>query len=194
MINLLSPNDKRQLRAARRNSTWSRYTLFTIIFFVTINLVFGLTFFFIKTQAQTYQNKIDNNAAQGNKNYLTTRKKTETFRKHLTTAKAILDAETNYSSIITNITNTIPSGCVLASLTLSPLSFNTPQTLNFKCKVQADTIRLKTALEHNAALFDKVNIVSTTTSGVADPYPTVISMSLVIKKPTVDVHKPGATP
>ncbi len=185
MINLLSPIDKKELRAARRNAIWSRYTFLTIILLVAVNFILGITFFYIKNQAVAFQERIDTNESLSNQQYRSTKTKAENFRKDLATTKAILESETNFSTVITNIAGTIPPRCILGTLSLNGQSFNTAQSLNFNCKTADDILRLKTALEENEQTFEKVNIVSTTTavSQETNPYPVAITMSLVLKKP-----------
>lgn len=185
MINLLKPIDKKELRAAKRNAIWSRYTFLTIILLVAVNFILGITFFYIKNQAVAFQERIDTNESLSNQQYRSTKTEAEKFRKELATTKAILESETNFSTVITNIAGTIPSRCILGTLSLNGQSFNTPQSLSFSCKAADDILRLKTALEENAQTFEKVNIVSTTTAVGQEnnPYPIAITMSLVLKKP-----------
>lgn len=188
MINLLSLADKKELRAARRNTVWARYTFLVLTLLVAVNIILALTIFFIQNQARAYEERIASNKQLSNLQFSETKTKAETFKKDLATAKAILESETNYSTVIVNIARTIPSGCVLESLSLSSQFFDTAQTLSFKCLGPSDILRLKTALEKNTDVFNNVNIVSTTTasgSGEPPPYPTSISMSLIVKKPLV---------
>jgi hypothetical protein len=186
MINLLSLEDKKELHAARRNTIWVRYTFLVLILLVTVNIILALTIFFIQTQARAYEQRIATNTQLSNLRYKGTQAKAKVFREELATAKTILDSETNYSTVIVSIAHTIPPGCVLSTLVLNDQLFNTPQTLSFKCRGPSDVLRLKTALEKDTRTFDKVNIVSTTTAsgGEPVPYPTSISMSLIVKKPT----------
>lgn len=188
MINLLSPSDKKMLRAARRNTVWSRYTFIIVALLIAVNIILALTLFLIQSQARSYEERITNNAELSNREYRTTKTQAATFRKDLATAKAILDNETNYSSIIVDIARTIPSGCVLSTLTLNAQSFSTPQSLSFRCKTPEDILRLKSALERSTAIFDKVNIVSTSLSTelITDPYAVSINMSVVLKKPLIN--------
>ena len=187
MINLLSPNDKKILRAARRNTIWSRYTFIIVAFLIAVNVVLALLLFLIQTQARSYEERIASNRELSNKQYSNTKTQAAAFRKDLATAKAILDSETNYSAVIVNIARSIPSGCVISTLTLNSQSFNVPQSLSFKCKTPGDILRLKSALEENTAVFDKVNIVSTNSvSDGVDPYAVSINMSLVLKKPAAN--------
>lgn len=175
------------LRAARRNTIWSRYTFIIVALLIAVNIILALTLFFIQSQARSYEERIASNEELSNKEYRTTKTQAATFRKDLSTAKAILDNETNYSSIIVDIARTIPSGCVLSTLTLNAQSFSTPQSLSFRCKSPEDILRLKSALEKSTAIFDKVNIVSTSlsTAPLIDPYAVSIVMSVVLIKPPI---------
>ena len=208
MINLLSPADKKQLHAARRNTIWSRYTFLGIALFIAINTIVVGNAFLIVNQANDYQTTITNNQGLSNQQYAGVETKTDTFRKNLTTAKAVLDSETSYSTIIASIGYNTPAGCVVSTLTLGNQTFGTPQVLSFSCKATANVIPLKTALENAKIvttttttrggsvvenytptatnLFSQVAIVSTTTiasGSQTNSYPVSVSISLVINKP-----------
>ncbi len=185
MINLLSPIDKKELHAARRNTIWSRYTFLTIALLIAVNLILGITFFYIQSQAAVFQERIDTNESLSNQKYKDTKTKAENFRKELATSKVILENETNFSTVIVDIAHTIPSRCVLGTLSLNRQSFNTAQSLNFNCRSGDDILKLKSALEENDKTFGNVNIISTITAMNTDanPYPVAITMSLILKKP-----------
>lgn len=189
MINLLSPYDKKQLHAARRNTIWVRYTFLIIAVLIAVNIILGATALIIQGQEDASKQKIANNESQRDKEYISTRQKAEQFRQNLTIAKTILGQETKYSDIILNIARAIPSGCVMGSLTLNPQSFDasTNQTLSFNCKSQDDVVKLKTSMENSQAVFGKVSILSTTQSqGGSDgssSYPVTASISTLLKKP-----------
>jgi hypothetical protein len=217
MINLLSPADKKELRAARRNTIWSRYTFLIIALLVAVNVMLVGAVVFIQTQAGDYQFTVSSNEALAAKQYAGVKTKAEAFRKNLITAKAIIDSETSYSTVISSIGYNTPHGCILTTLALSNQSFGVPQTLSFSCKSPNDILNLKTTLEKakfiksvlnkksdpviedhvetSHPLFSNVNIVSTTigTPSPTDPNPYVvsISMSVVIIKPPSDLT--GAT-
>jgi hypothetical protein len=207
VINLLSPADKRQLHAARRNTIWSRYTFLGIALFIAINTIVIGNAFLIVNQAKGYQTTITNNQGLSNQKYSGIKTKTNTFRKNLTTAKAVLDTEMSYSTVIASIGYNTPTGCVVGALTLGSQTFGTPQVFSFSCKATANIIPLKTALENAKIvtastttragslvedytptatnLFSQVVIVSASTvaSGSQTSYPVSISISLVINKP-----------
>ncbi len=188
MINLLSPNDKKQLHAARRNTVWIRYTFLIIAVLISINIILGATALIIQGEQDASRQKIVTNEDQRDKEYISTRQEAERFRQNLSIAKTILSEETKYSDIILNIARAIPSGCILGNLTLNAQSFSltTSQTLSFNCRTQDDVVKLKTSMENAQAVFGKVSILSTTLSqGGANtsPYPVTASISTILKKP-----------
>lgn len=184
MINLLSPDQKSLLRAARRNSVWLRYTILIIAAFIAINAIFGTAAWYIAGQEAVYKKSLVENESNRNGDYKATKELAQKFRKNLSVAKIILSGETNYSSIIFDIAHTIPSGCILDTLSLNNQSLGTPQSLSFQCKQQSDSLRLKTALQTNSTLFQKVNIVTTQTKKEVDnTYGINVTMSVILQKP-----------
>lgn len=187
MINLLSPNDKKQLHAARRNTIWARYTFLTIAVLVSINIILGATALIIQNEQDSFRQKIATNENQRDKDYIATRQEAEKFRQNLAIARTILGEETKYSDIILSIARAIPPGCILGNLTLNAQSFSTTtsQTLSFNCRSQDDVVSLKTAMENAPGIFGKVSILSTTLAQGNDSsgYPVTASISTLIKKP-----------
>lgn len=189
MINLLNPTRKKYLRAARRNTIWRRYTLLVAASVIAINVVFGLTALFIFNQNSTYKQLRDTNESRLTGTYKNEKKRAQAFRDNLATAKAIIGQQTNYSDVIIAIAHTIPEGCVMESLTLSSQTFGTPQSFPFRCKLQADSVRLKTAFEQNTSLFDKVNIVSTSqNSDASDSHKVSVTLSAILLRPKPDTE------
>lgn len=187
MINLLNPDQKKQLRAARRNTIWLRYTLLTLASLIAINAVFGLTAWYIFGQENSYKSELSSNGDQRGSEYKKDKDAAVSFRNNLATAKTILDGTTNFSDVILAIASTVPSGCVMDNLTLSSQSFGTAQNFPFKCKSQGDALQLKSSLQKNTALFQNVNILSTTQEDTGDtpsPYPVTVTMSAILLKPT----------
>lgn len=188
MINLLSPNDKKQFHAARRNTVWVRYTFLIIAVLVAVNIILGATALLIQGQQDASKQKIINNENQRDKEYISARQEAERFRQNLSIAKTILSEETRYSDIVLNITRAIPSECILGNLTLNAQSFSLTesQTLSFSCRTQDDVVKLKTSMENTPAVFGKVSILSTTAvqdTNNSSPFPVTASISTIIKKP-----------
>ncbi len=191
MINLLNPSDKRHLRAARRNTIWLRYTLLLIACFVAMNAVFGITAWYIYGQENSYKETLGENESRRDNDYLETKERAATFRGNLATAKIILDGQTNYSNVITAIAATLPKNCNLEALSLNNQLFDTPQLFSSRCKSQADSLGLKTALQINSNLFKDVSIVVTSqsTGAPGNTYPIAVTLSATLLKPPINGEK-----
>lgn len=110
MINLLNPAQKRQLRAARRNTIWRRYLLLIAGSAIAINIVFGITASFIAFQEKSSQDSLDTNNSELKDSYKKDKQNAQDFRRNLAAAKTIITSETNYSDVILSIAAAVPSG------------------------------------------------------------------------------------
>lgn len=190
MINLIGPERKKHLLAARRNIIWRRYTALLIAVLIAIVIVIGGAGLLLFSQIDASKQRVADNEIKRDKQYQKIKKEAEDFRSNLANAKIILEAETNYSDIVVEFTKSISPGCVLASIQLDEQSFANPQLFNFKCKTNDNIVPLKLALEGNS-LFSNVSIVSTASTpkdGVSiDPYPVSIIIAAKINKPNQNV-------
>lgn len=177
MINLLSPEDKKQLRAARVNSLLLRYYLLGFLVFSASGLALAGGFYIADQNVQSARLAIDKTESDS-QNYASVQQRSKEFENNLKVARQILAAEVVYSKMITDIANTIPSGTVLNSLSLTPETINKKINLSFRTKDYDKGIKLKTTLE-NSNMFDDVSIVSITKKGQENsgPYPTDVNIS-----------------
>ncbi|MEK7621548.1 MAG: hypothetical protein AAB395_04325 [Patescibacteria group bacterium] len=190
MINLIGPDRKKQLLAARRNSIWIRYGFLLTSALVTILLILGGTAFFFYGQKQSQDEAL---RANQKKQFTTEYRKRETevteFRKKLNTAKSIFDAETYYSAIILEVAKTMPKNTILSTISFDSSTFQSQQTLTFQSKAVSDALALKTAFEKNPPLSSKVHfsvvekIDPEGLTGQSAKYPVSITMSMELKKP-----------
>ncbi len=177
MINLLSPEDKKQLRAARVNALLIRYYFLIIIAIVGSGLILGGGFYIADQNAESA--RIDLIRAEDDtKDYIKVKQQSEEFANNLKVAKQILATEVVYSKMITDIANTIPSGTILASLSLTPETISKKMELSFQTKNYDQGIQLKTTLE-NSDLFSDVSITNITNKGEegSGAYPTDVNIS-----------------
>jgi len=189
MINLLSPDDKLQLRAARSNVLLLRYTILIIVTIVAVGLVFG-SGFFITMQERTAAEQQQQNDSAKTAGYSTVRKNAEAFAQNLTTAKKIISQEIIYSKLLTDIAKTLPRGSVLADLSLNPDSLGKSVPLSARTKNYDGALRLKNTLEESA-LFADVSIVSINRDEARKDYPVSVNLNVTI---TTDTAAVGATP
>jgi len=195
MINLLPPDAKAQIRAARGNVILARYTgLFGVVLLFMI-ASFGVAFYITlhdKSQAEADKQTEE----QASASYTQVKQRAETFAKNLSAAKSILKNQITYSSLLIEITNTLPRGTVLSGISLSSASFGKPLSLSGRASSYDTALQLKTALAASH-LFGDVSITSITVSQGGDPlttrYPYAVTLSATLTKdiPTADSGGPS---
>ncbi|MDO8336546.1 MAG: hypothetical protein Q7T74_07260 [Candidatus Saccharibacteria bacterium] len=194
MINLIGPDRKKQLLAARRNSIWVRYNFLLVCTLITIVIVLGGTaFFYYGQKLGQDQSAEENNKQLLGTEYIKKKKVVDEFRKNLTTAKTVLDAETQYSDIILDIAKTMPPNTVISSLKFDSTTFQSQQTLEFRSKTLNDALALKAAFEKNPPLSSQVRFSNVSRAdeesgdGADTAYPMSITMFMDLKKPTSSI-------
>ncbi len=179
MINLLPPEEKRQLRAARSNTLLIRYNIFLVVAVATLALAVVITYVYLSASKASAQQTInDNNAKVAS--YADVQTEANQFRSNLSIAKQILDHEVTYTKVILQIANLLPNGVVLNNLNLDAQTFGTETVLVAKAKDYASALALKTSFE-KSSLFTNVHFQSIT-GGDAGPYPFSVSLAVTIKK------------
>lgn len=179
MINLLPPETKRELRAARSNTLLVRYNLFLVGALVFMMIAIGIVYVYLSnTKAGAEQVIAENKAKVAD--YVTVETQAKEFRTNLQTAKQILDQEVNYSKVVLEFASLMPAGTILETLTLDSATFGTPITLNAKAKNYESALALKDSFQ-KSALFTNVHFQSI--SGGTDPgYAVSVSLNVTIKK------------
>lgn len=195
MINLLPPEDKRQIRAARANSLLLRYNILLLGAIVFLFLAIGGVYVYLQSTKTSAEQTISDNESKV-AGFSKVQGEAEQFKSNLTIAKQILDKEVTYTSVILKISHLLPSGVVLDSLNLDSATFGTATTLTAKAKNYNDAIALKNAFQ-DSDIFTDVHFQSISTSSGSDSssssgtdssssdYPVTINLSVVIKKEAV---------
>lgn len=197
MINIISPEQKREIRAARINVILVRYAIMLVSLAVLIVLIYGLGFWLVGHEKQAVNDKLLSQTEQS-KAYDAVEKEAETFRQNLTIAKSILSKETSYSTFLTTLANDLPSGTVLVNLSLGGTT--TAQkglNLDTRASSYAKVLELKNDLEQST-LFENVSIVSAsrpddigTLTGLEAKYPYEASFNVKLstKSPSTGVTR-----
>lgn len=189
MINLLPPETKHQIRAARHNVTLRNYCLFVLAAAFALAGVFFAGF--QVTLSQKAAAEADRTLAQqAASQYQATRSAAEAFTKDLATAKNILATNVNFSQLITDIAGAVPSGVILNNLSLSTTNLTAPIDISGRSKNRDDVIRLKNSLE-DSPIFEDVQVVNITeenSEGAQNPllqqYPININLTAKFSKKT----------
>lgn len=183
MINLLPIEIKRQIRAGRTNTALIRY-----IVFLGISVAFLISACFmsylILTSSKTAAEKLITINQSKNSSTSVITGQANSIIASLTTAKDILDQQTNYSDIITGIGAVLPSGIILDSLSLTNDTIGMPITLRAHARTTDDVASLKTNFQQSR-LFSNFSLTSLTAgSNSSVGYPVVISVGITINKST----------
>jgi Tfp pilus assembly protein PilN len=179
MINLLPPEEKRQLKAARTNTLLIRYNVFLLSAVVFLGIAVGITYVYLTNTKGSAELLISENKAKVS-DYAVVESEAQQFRSNLTTAKQILDSEVTYTKVMLAIAALLPNGTVLDKLSLDAQTFGTPTALSAQAKSYDTALKLKEAFQ-NSPLFSDVNfqsIVSSTNSA----YPLTVNLNVTIKK------------
>ncbi|MDB5167852.1 MAG: hypothetical protein JWO55_110 [Candidatus Saccharibacteria bacterium] len=183
MINLLPPNDKRQLSASRANTLLLRYNIFLLGALAFLCLSIGVTYVFL-TNTQTAAEKTVSENQQEVAGYANIQQQEKAFKEHLQTAKQILDKEIIYTKTILAVSNLLPSGIVIQNLNLDAQTFGTQTNLAVQAKTLSAAVSLKNSLEESP-LFSNVHfqsISSTPASGADAAYPVAVTLNVTIDK------------
>ena len=179
MINLLPPEEKRQLRAGRSNTLLIRSNFFMLGAVVFVVLSLGVTQFYLTT-AKSNSEKIIAENKQKVSDFAAVETEAAEFRSNLATAKQILDKEVVYTKVILEIAHLMPSGTILESLSLDPSTFGTETSIAAQAKSYDNAIALKDAFQ-KSNLFTNVHFENITVNEGAT-YPFTVNLNVTIKK------------
>lgn len=160
MINLLPPQTKRHIRAARQNIVLRRYCFLVVFSALLFSAIFAVGFWVTsdeKSQAERAKAADQQAMAQ----YADVREQAEQFASDLKTAKEILGGSVSFSDLIIDIAATVPPGVVLNNLALGATTQKGPIDITGRAKSYDAVLAIKTSLE-SSDIFQDVNIASTT--------------------------------
>lgn len=189
MINLLSPESKRTIRAARLNVTLRTYFVLTLFVVAGMGAIFGVGFYLVaneKAVAEREKAAGELQLAQ----YAAATKQAETYKANLAVVKQILTNEIVYSEFLTSTAAALPSNTILSNLTLStqvqPGAKPGSTTLEARAKSYDDVLRLKEYLD-KSGIFTNVSLVTTNRpedisklTGLHRQYPYEATLSVTI--------------
>ena len=198
MINLLNPNDLKQLRSARVNVRLRRYMLSTIAAIIVIAGAYGVGYK-LAHDGYVAAEEQNNLAKKDLEKYSDVLKQANEYRSNLDTAKKILGGEIIFSEFITSVAKVMPPNTVLSDLTMTTKKPTTRSstvkagstTLRARVKTHDDAINLRNKLEESD-IFSSVSIANTVVNESSESsnstnddflvrnYPIQVTYSLVI--------------
>jgi Tfp pilus assembly protein PilN len=167
MINLLSPNDQRQLAAARTNTLILRYIFLMSVVIAIMALEMLGVYLLLNRDMNNSQTTIESNNQKAAK-YEWVEQKADAFRTNLAISKYILNKQAPYTQLILTIAKALPDNgsqkATIDSLSIEPSTFGTPITLTVQTDSSDTAIKVKTSLQeteyNNKKLFTAVSFES----------------------------------
>lgn len=196
MINLLSPDSKRTIRAARMNVILRNYFVLTLLVVAGMGSIYGVGFYLVaneKAIAQREKGEGELELAQ----YAAATKQAETYKANLAIVKQIMSSEIVYSQFLTDTAAALPPNTILSNLTLStaakPGTKPGTTSLEARAKSYNDVLLLKEYLD-KSGIFTGVSIASTNRpddltklTGIERQYPYEATLNV-----TINTAKVGA--
>ena len=179
MINLLPPDAKSQIKAARSNRLLVRYIFLLFGAFAFLLLAIGVVYVNLTSTGAAAEETVAFNRSKVG-DYATIESRAAAFRQDLTRAKEILNNDVAYTKVILEIAQVLPSGTVLDTLSLDSKTFGSPTTLAAKVKDYPTVLTLKNSLQ-NSNVFSNVSIQSIDGGGDGD-YPLSATFNVTIRK------------
>ncbi len=178
MINLLAPNDRRQLAAARTNTLLRRYVLLLTLVVGVLLLEIAGVYVFLSIDKANNEAVILENKSKTTE-YAQIEQEASAFRSNLATAKFILEKQVDYTSLITGVASALPNDAIIDTLALNPETFGTPATLTIHTGSYGLAIDVKSRLQQSP-LFTDVSFQSVAkddNSTSAHPYTAVYNVT-----------------
>jgi hypothetical protein len=125
MINLLSVESKRELRAARHNVTLRQYVFTILILGGLITASYAVGYVMLMNQENASKQQLAQFKPQ-REQYAKTIEEATTYNDNLTIAKSILENEILFSNFMTTIAKTMPQGVTLVNINLKAEDFAQP--------------------------------------------------------------------
>lgn len=183
MINLLPDDKKQEIRAARANVILLRYNIL-ILAAIGLLVVFCITFYLLLLNTQvTAKNTASENAAK-EQQVAEVRKNVDEYKNNLKIASQILNNSVNYSSFFFRLTEILPEGTVVDSITFDSQSFNQQTTFTARASSFAKATELKDKLQ-KSDLFSNVyfqTLVNDNQTAGKNSYPIVATISAKVNK------------
>lgn len=177
MINLLSPETKIELAAARRNVRLRQYALILLMLSAVITASYTVGYVILNTQANAYRDDVARYAPERER-YQDVITQATTYSKNLSIAKSIMKSEFIFSDLLVTISKTLPKNTVLAGINLHTIDLAKPIELTIDAKSYQDADAIKKAFQASTYFKDtKLRSITKIPEGTY-PYTTALITTL----------------
>lgn len=198
MINLLPPDSKKQIRAARNNHIIRKYYQLLLGVAAVVAIIFAVGFKVTYDQEASYLAVKDQNETKVAE-FKSVRTAAQDFSSDLDVAKTILAGDVRLSETITHIASVIPNGVILSNLTLdTQANANAPLIISARAGSFEQAVALKNSLE-SSPIFENVSLQTATSSNTDSDeldsrYPVTVILNIKYSKaPSSPISNQPAT-
>jgi Tfp pilus assembly protein PilN len=179
MINLLSNESKKELKAAHTNVTLIKYFIFLGFSLGFLILVSGGSYWFLSIiKSSNDQSALDQTSTKVA--YNSAKKQLAAIENDMVAAKDIMNKQILYSKIIESITSTLPSGTILESLQFDNESIEKPTTISARAKNEAAVTELRNNITQSSQ-FSNPSVTSSSDNKNPD-YPIAVTINIAINR------------
>ncbi len=195
MINLLSPVQKEEIKAARLNVQLRKYVLLSSFVAVAIIAVYGIGFYFVINEKDKAQQQLSQDESAVVR-YQSVQKDAKAYKTNLTIANKVLTSGQSYSTFLTSVAQALPGGSILTDLTMNDLGGPTVATaagagaitLHARTTSYGGALQVKDSLEASD-VFENVSItdvkraeITAESTALEKKYPFTLNVSVAITK------------
>jgi hypothetical protein len=183
MINMLPPDTKKELRAARTNVALLQYLLILVLAAVFLGSAsYGVHVYFndTKTKAEdliTLQSTDHVDQSQP------IEVEAQALRNSLANARIVLNNEIRYSDILLAIAAQLPEGVIIKEITLNKQILSQPLSLNIFAVSTDAALKIESSFAEKPDVFSGFSLQSLSSSTSSDPkYPVSASIIFTINR------------
>lgn len=181
MINLMPDSAKKEIRSARTNVILLRYIVVILSAFGFLALLMAGSYI-VLTQTKISATQFTGSSDTKSEAYITAKTQVDALNTSLLETRSAIAQEIRYSTILTNIGQSMPAGTVVETMTLHASSpTGTPVTLKAYAKTANEIETLKSVLQ-SSPHFTNVSFETPPEAKSIDGYPIGISITLIAKK------------
>lgn len=181
MINLLPYDTKKQIKAARTNTTLIKY-LFISIFAIAFIILSSLMVYVLLINSQPKTTTTANASQTSESEYSTLKSQLDNMYLSFSSTKPILQQQISTSEIIIGIGANLPPNVVLGDLSINSSKIGIPISLSAKAKSSSDVAKIKESLQ-KSSMFTNISLQSEkTNSNDTSGYPVSVTINLTINR------------
>lgn len=176
MINLMSREDTRELRAARDNTLLTRYNtaLFTSIGIIVASVAFG--YVALNFQEENYRGIVSAQAPEKAR-YKDDLAAAKTYSDNLQTAKTILKDEVLFSDVLIQIAKILPDDAALSTLSITSATITEPLELTIATSSYDEAVKAKDRVQQSE-YFKGAKLLTVSRDGETNEFTAVIVTSI----------------